>query len=379
MHFRLLLPSIGLAAHTAACQSSNETAANTEMQTPATPAELALEADLLRASVAEGSFNTPNAARVREASSEALVEPFSLPQDGGLAEDVEAFRRRQQQGAFLAGQYVEQGQRLLDIADFQGAAEAFADALDLDPSNEAARTGINRAFELMGTGGANEAGAVIDEDLGLLKVKRAMARMEADQAVARGDSALSEGRYQDAIDSYTKAKTILALNPLISGDSLDLAAVEGKLQGAVQLEQERSSALATEKARRAEELKIQAEQSDRQRLESQLETLYAGADKAYRETDYDRARDLAEQIIVLDPGNEAAMELRDIARDSYHAKRERQLSDDYREQWQRTFDDLATMALPQVNPIEFDRRRWREVSQRGPREFKRLDEAGDAE
>ena len=77
---------------------------------------------------------------------------------------------------------------------------------------------------------------------------------------------------------------------------------------------------------------------------------------------------------MIDPGNEAALELQEVAAAARHSKADELHRRNFREQWQRTFDDLGTMNVPQVEPIVFDDlKRWREVSQRQPKSFQEVD------
>jgi type II secretory pathway component GspD/PulD (secretin) len=63
-----------------------------------------------------------------------------------------------------------------------------------------------------------------------------------------------------------------------------------------------------------------------------------------------------------------------VAAAARHAKADELHRRNFREQWQRTFDDLGTMNVPQVDSIVFDDlKRWREVSKRQPKSFKELD------
>ena len=79
--------------------------------------------------------------------------------------------------------------------------------------------------------------------------------------------------------------------------------------------------------------------------------LYAEAYSAFSAERYRRAEDLASQILLSDPGNEHATEMRDLAQEARHRKTNEQNTRDLREQWMRTFEDLETLALPQTESI----------------------------
>ncbi|MEZ6017959.1 MAG: hypothetical protein R3F49_22835, partial [Planctomycetota bacterium] len=61
-----------------------------------------------------------------------------------------------------------------------------------------------------------------------------------------------------------------------------------------------------------------------------------------------------------------ARELKEIAREARHDQAAAHMRRDYREQWQRTFDELGTMNVPQTKAIRFDLERWLEVKDRQP-------------
>lgn len=295
-----------------------------------------------------------------EESSTARQEGGAFAQDQGLVQ------RRQQQRQVLVGEYLAQGERALDRADLQEALVAYSNALQLDPGNQTAREKLQRIESMMGDRYALAADLLADGTEREI-VRRSQARMSAERAARQGDVALMQGDYTRAIEQYREAQLILSYHPLIADESLDERIVRGKLEEAAALaEQGRREAeqRVAEQARQASEAR---ERQEREKRELKLATLYEEANSAFVAERYQRAEQLCDQILLHDPGNVVALDLRGIAREARHQRTQRDNRRNYREQWLRTFEDLSTMDVPQVEPLVFDDlERWRETLGRLP-------------
>ena len=288
--------------------------------------------------------------------------------------------RLRQQSEFLTQKYIEQGDALLDQADLQGALEQYSQALEVNPGSEAARERLRRVQGLMGESFA-QASEGVQDAYDKEAVRRAQARIEAEQHALDGDNAMRAGQFDQAIESYRRALNILQYHPLIADQTLDERIVQQKLQSAVQMAEEQTTTeqRAAEEAAKAERSARETEQ--RSYRENKLRTLYAEANAAFQREQYGVAQTLAEQILLYDPGNEAALEMREIARDARHLSRTEENRRTYRENWTRTFEELGTMAVPQTDTVEYDLKRWRDVQARTPYEFSGKDpeQAADKE
>lgn len=320
------------------------------------------------------------AAEVRAASApEALALEAVLPAGAaaepqeGFAGDVERAKLLQKQREFLAAQFLEEGNRHLERGDLEAALTSFSNALDLDPSSQAARTQLRKVNGLLGDR-YQDAGAFLEDAAQREVVRRAQARMAAEDARIRGKNALAQGDYATAVDQYRQAEIILRYNPLIAVDALDLKLVQGELETAVRLSQEGQAEAARRAAAEADEARRKAEEAARQtRLDRQNE-LFSSARAAFLAEDYEGAQAITTQILLEDANNQAAKDLRDIAREMRHANADERIRRDYREQWRRTFDELDTMDVMQNQTLEFDDlKRWAVVSKRTPLEFSTLD------
>ena len=282
--------------------------------------------------------------------------------------DTQRVRRRAGQRDVLARQFISQGDAQVENAEFEGGLISYASALEVDPGNQEARERMLKVEALMGKTYAVAADALSDEVEREI-VRRAQARITADRAATLGDNALRAGRYDEAISQYREAELILRYHPLIADGSLDESIISGKLASAISLGAEAE----TDAVRRAERAAMDASnaeaEAEAQRITNKLSTLFAEANAAFLNEQYQNAEALCTQVLLDDPDNKDAQDLRDVAREARHASVEELNRRDYREQWQRTFEELDTMGVPQTEALIFDDlRRWREVVQRNPLE-----------
>ncbi|MEC8495927.1 MAG: hypothetical protein VXZ39_13440, partial [Planctomycetota bacterium] len=224
--------------------------------------------------------------------------------------------------------------------------------------NQAARDGFRRAEALLGDP-LSGADVRFGDDVSALRIKEQMVRMRAQDFMASGDVALKDGDFDAAVLAYRQAQTILEYNPLIANDSLDERIVTARLDEAIKLRDE-NSALELERKRAEAAAEIERRELDaKNQLFSKLEQYYKNADAAFRAERYDEAAYQAGLILERDPGNELATRMVEVAREAGHAKASERIRRDYREEWLRTFDDLQTQDVPQIDTLKFDKDRWK--------------------
>jgi type II secretory pathway component GspD/PulD (secretin) len=356
MRLRFIFLPMVVVFSTWSCQTTND-AANTppvEMDATAPPAEQ--------------TAATPEKSTAEKATIEATAPVAQGGQDL-LSQDAERLQRIRERQTALSAQYLAAGDRLLDLADLNGALEQYSQALDVMPSSEAARDKIRKVQVLMGANFAEAAQGMHDLEAQEV-VRRAQARMAAEDAVIQGKTALGKADYDHAIEHFREAQTILRYHPLIADDSLSEKAVTGMLEDAVTQGAEAKKAQAERLRAEAEAEKSRKEKEQREYRENQIKTVYNKANQAFLADNYAQAELLCNQILGMDPGNQAAMELRDVAQTAKHQKADETTRIRYREEWRKTMDELQTMDVPQIDPLVFDDlARWAEVSKRRPLEF----------
>jgi type II secretory pathway component GspD/PulD (secretin)/tetratricopeptide (TPR) repeat protein len=295
-----------------------------------------------------------------------------------LGQTGERIERLREQAEYLSQQYIAQGDALLDQADLEGALREYSQALEVDPTNDTARTRLRRVQSMMGEDFAGAAQGIQDA-MEREIVRRAQARLEAEQLSIDGDNALRAEEYDTAIERYRRALNILRYNPLIADATLDERVLQNKLDSAVRLADEYDAATSQQREREAEAARMAREEEQRTYRETKLRQLYAEANSAFQREQYGTAQTLAEQILLYDPGNEAALQMREIAGDARHLAVNEINRREFRENWVRTFEELGALAVPQTDTVQFDLSRWREVQTRRPYEFRGGDQLDSAD
>ncbi len=313
----------------------------------------------------------------------AAVATQLAPVAGALAQDdpsaasaADEVVRRREARQLLAREYAAHGAAAFDRADFKAALGHYAEALELDPENEAARAGFRSAEDALGIS-ASQAAESFKDNTDALRIKREWARMEADRFIATGDRKLKEGEYGAAIEAYRKAEIVLRNYPLIVTESLDERIVRSKLTEASKLRDEAVLEAARREREAADQARREREKAEAERRENRLRSYYESANKSFVQQDYAQAEKWADLVLASDPGNQLARELKGIAREARHDQTAARLRRDYREQWQRTFDELGTMNVPQTQAIRFDLERWRDVKDRTPLSELQIEKAAD--
>jgi len=364
------LPALAALVFVALVSPSCQTAQTRYATKSGVPAEVlasndATTAEPLRSEpvVAEPASSTPEA--LTAVNAVAKLEMAS--QD--LSQEAERIRLRDQRAATLSAEYIRVGDSQRDSGDLAAALGEYSKALEVNPASREARERLSQMQALLGDKYMSTAEQFRDS-VDRETVRRAQARMAAEESARMGDIAMASGRYDEAVARYREAQTILVYHPLVSTDSLDEKIVTGKLNDALdQLEASRQ-AERTRLAAESEADRARKEEQTRNYRANKLRTIYEEANQAFLADDYEHAEALTNLILVEDPGNTAATALRDAAQLARHTKNDEVTRARYREQWRRTIDELDTADVPQVDPLVFDDlRRWREVSTRKPLEF----------
>jgi type II secretory pathway component GspD/PulD (secretin)/tetratricopeptide (TPR) repeat protein len=357
---KILLPL--LAAFPCSCHSNSA-------KQPAPDSKAAPEAQAAQPG-AEGVVALPGAEPAAAGQGEAGQQPAQQPD---LGADAQRLKRQQEQRSALSADYLKRGQSELERGDLNAALESFSSALELDPSSQAAREKMHTVRSLLGDSYA-DAALTIQDAASQTMVRRAQARLGAEEHKLAGENAMRAGDLDAAIEHFRQAQMILRYNPLIATDSLDEKIVTGELNQAMDMAQQH----AQEQQRKAEETaraeKEKREAEEKNYRENVLRSLYTNANAAFLNEKFEKSEGYCDQILLIEPTNEAAKELRQIARDARHAKVEEGTRQNYREQWLRTMEEVDTMNVPQTDTLVFDDfKRWSEVSQRKPLEFSSLD------
>ncbi len=329
--------------------------------------------------VADPSPAVPESAPVEASAPKPSTATTVVPQDGQDGQDAaQRVERLREHRSYLADQFIARGDELFERMDLRSALSEYAQAVEVMPDNQNARERMRRVQALLGDD-YQSASQFLDDAVERENVRRQQARLEAEQLTLDGDNFMRLGQYDDAIDAYRRAESILRYHPLISGSSLNEQLVAQKLASAVEFaetaRQESDEAARTAANRE----RLDREEEQRTYRETKLRKLYSDANTAFHQENYSVCETLVDQILLYDPGNEHATKLGEIARSARHQRKSEDNARKYRENWIRTFDELATMGVPQSDTLVFDPNRWKEVRKRKPHAFSAEDPIASAD
>ena len=287
------------------------------------------------------------------------VDNGSEAQQNPEQEVGDAMTVRSQRNALLARTRVELGDDAFERGDTQGAATHYAAASLLDPSNIQARDGSRRSQAAL-TGNGYD----IDSAENVLQTAQARVtanRIRVEGLVRDGDRALSQGQYSKAAEHYLIAKQAVDYNPNLAIGALDAKIVHSKYEQAVSARNNFESAerenMAGEAAAEAASL-----EADRVNYRSNLiSTHLSEANEHFLNGFPEKTVAALEILLQIDPGNVNAIGLKAIALEAAHQNRSTRTSSRFREQWQRTFEDLRHIAIPPDSHFAFDIDYYNEV------------------
>ncbi len=268
---------------------------------------------------------------------------------------------RIQKRQVLARNFVDQGDDAFARGDFKGAAQLYAEAMQLDPDSRDARDGLRRC-EAQLSGNAWDTDSAEDR-LAQSEVRWAQRHIQVEGLVSDGDRAMASGDFETAVRNFQAAELALRTNPALAGGSLDHSLVSAKLQEATQARDDAAAAVksaqkAAAEAQAAAEAKAQTEYQ-----ENRIRTLFQDANASFSEGFYERALSTLDAVLELDPRNGDALRLREVANEAWHDKRERDTTGRFREEWKRTFEEMKSLLVPPKSSIEYDVDYWRNVVQ----------------
>lgn len=304
----------------------------------------------------------------------AGAEVQEAPQ--ALSDARQEIQVRAEKRQVLARTFVEQAADAFERGDYRAAALLYADAMQLDPSNRDAREGLRRAQAALG--GAGWTLEPAEEQVLEQQLRFARERTRVEGLVAEGDRAVAAGEFARAAESYRAAELALRYSPQIGGAGLELELVAAKLEQALDARASEEEAVRAAEAAAAQQAAAEQEEARRAYLQNRVRTLFETANGQFQSGHYDQAARTLDDLLELDPRNEDALDLREVANEAWHAEREKRTAAALREQWKITFEELRGQAVPPRDAIEFDVRRWREeVAVRQPldsvREVKAVD------
>ncbi len=275
---------------------------------------------------------------------------------------------RQDRNKGLLASAMKNARRALELKLWKDAVNETAFVLELQPQNEEARRILLTAREALGdTDAAGQ--RVFDDNLTVRVVAEQRARFKTSRLLQEGEVLEQENRFGDAIERYEQAILFLEYSPLVTpGDALLKRAKA--LRDAAQ--QAQANAMANEQSRRTAQSQqdlADAERINKIQRDAKVTRLVSQANRDFQGGQFKHAVDILDQALFLDPNNEHAIALRDLADRARHENNSELYRSRWKSEWAATFDDLNTANVPQTEIFKFDMARWAEVSTRKPKIF----------
>ncbi len=278
------------------------------------------------------------------------------PLPGAAAGSMDELRRnksvRDQARATLVGQYTKLGDEAFAASDFEAAKKAYANVLDLDPTNIHAKERIQQTGALLGERGFTE-GAALGMAANSRRVRAEQAKAEVGSLVRRAQAKETAGEAEGAVALYEKALVITQMYPgTVDFDPTEagLKAMMGAARGRADVAADSRRKTQLDEARQAARIEAMRE---RQAREARADELLRQANVAMERERYQLAENLANEILAIDSRNAPAKRLREIAKDARFAKSDDDLQARLLEEWKYVFADLRDAYTPQVADYTF--------------------------
>jgi tetratricopeptide (TPR) repeat protein len=304
-------------------------------------------------------------------SGQAMGEPSRDP----AANELAAFFYDQQQDpqerpstqALLEGA-LKNARRSLEARLFEDARNEAAFALELDNQNAEARDILRRCNEVLGDRVATVGGRFADEILRnriAAERDRTLVERELEQANAH----MQQGSYGRAIESYQRALATLRLSPHFQPNDPLLLRTQAEFEAASQrkVDADKQNLANMESASKSELDRLAKEQQESK--EDRVKRLLEDANKQFLAGQYAGSVERIDQAIAIDPANQAAIDLRDIADRARHNSAMEMHRERWRQEWNATILENQQSNVPQTETVVFDPIIWAEVSQRQQASF----------
>ncbi|MBI2922527.1 MAG: hypothetical protein HYY18_15860 [Planctomycetes bacterium] len=309
---------------------------------------------------------------------------------GGAAGGYEEVMRRleeerklsDQERAALAKGYFDTGKKFYQEMQLERARDQFQRAVDLEAGNAEYQQWLDKTRQALSehTPGFDRRAMAELEDR--VKARIEQARIEISNLLATGNRAMDQQDYQKAIDSYTGVIELIQWFPY----HLDLEAMKGQAEDglkrarAAKAESDRKRAEETKMAAKTESEAKRAE--DRARRAETIAKLFNEANEEFERERFGISEALCDKILVLDPNNRDASDLKEIAAMARHKQADRAILTNLRNEWKWQFNAIDMKTIGQVKVVEFPEPEiWVDViSKRIPRGIaKHEDKMSDAE
>jgi len=293
-------------------------------------------------------------------------EPPADEPPAGTPEDAfEGAALSKERAESLKRELRELGERLYQEGDLEKAREQYRRILLLDPTDEDARKQFQRLSQELG-----ERVPTVEE---IVESESNAVQARHDQTVVELNRRLHEARvaeqgrdYATAIRKYEEIVNILAWYRYQADFPVTTDQARAYLEqarGQQELEDSRARASAIKEIQQEQDKAHQREAAEERR---RMKVFLDRAQDAFDRGEYELAVANAQKVLAIDPRNESAMKLVQIATETKYVADRNDMREEFRDQWRSVMEQLERDSVPHPEILNFPAN-WDEIARRRPK------------
>ncbi|MDB5328229.1 MAG: hypothetical protein JWM57_3798 [Phycisphaerales bacterium] len=317
-------------------------------------------------------------------STPAATPDIATGDAGKLQANVQQLNAEQANKAAQAQSNVKSARSAEEAQRYGEALDLYTKAYDLDPSNEDAKAGRSRLVTLTGT-------SSVKEDIGTTQEREILARRQA--ITFSFNYGLNDAKNKTATGDFDGARTSIAQAEAASGSDPSLFRNEEIQSFKTQIADARTTlerAQIADREKKADDVRASSEKEsalrDRQAIETReraVASLIADSKRFNDQGRYEESLKVINQILILDPKNEYATNVRAILFDKASLQRQRRDREEFDKNLVLTLNEAASKSIPYADILTYptdwpDLSARRDQTLRDERQTSAADEAVNA-
>ncbi|NUN47481.1 MAG: hypothetical protein HUU15_01460 [Candidatus Brocadiae bacterium] len=299
---------------------------------------------------------------------------------GGYADVLrrleEEMKLGEQERKALAEGYAEAGKRAYQALEFEKARDQFQRAVELDRGNADHQQWLDRTRQELSQHVPGFDRAVMEDLARKLTARQQQAVIEITNHLNSGNRSMDQKEFQRAIDSYTAVIEQIQWFPYhLDLDAMKKQAEDGLVRArAAKADADRRKSLETVENAKAESEARRVE--ERARRAETISKLFNESQEEFERERFGIAEALCDKILFLDPNNDDAADLKEIAAMARHKQTDKRLLEDLKREWKWQMQAIDEKTIGQARVVEFpDQEIWvDDISKRIPRGIQRQEE-----
>ncbi|MCE9582699.1 MAG: hypothetical protein K8T20_09420 [Planctomycetes bacterium] len=253
----------------------------------------------------------------------------------------------------LAKGYYESGKRSKTELNYEKARDEFQRAHELAPGNAEYQKELDSVRQALSEHVPGYDRAVMESLTDRVLTRKEEARVEIQNHLAAGNRAIDQKEFQRAIDEYSAVIEQIQWFPY----HLDLDAVKSQAEAGLKrakdlkAEADRSRALETVKNAAAES-EYKRKEDNARRAET-ISKLFSEAQEEFERERFGIAEALCDKVLLLDPNNDDASDLKEIAVMARHKQADKRILESLKREWKWQFIEIDKKTIGQSRVVEF--------------------------